>query len=263
MFPTPELPAALPEGDLSKAMLPAEAVDASLCEDNALLPIGDGEPESKPETRALQLVKAGDIGPASKKRKAVEKPLVKSVLEDLKAKLKDRKKGKDVEQPGAKDSKKAKIVADVAPEKQVEKVAKKQKTKAEKVDIPEKKQKEDSAEVTKAAKKQKKPEPAGKTSKVKAAEKKKKPSRGKTPELTAQQIEQLVLRVGLPEWFSCKQTLAEYFPKDTEKRFTSRCYHKTLEFEVKAGKSEEEAKGLARAMHRHAKGQWCTFFPSK
>ena len=87
--------------------------------------------------------------------------------------------------------------------------------------------------------------------------------KGETPELTAEELAALVARVELPEWFSCKKALALYFPEDTEKRFTSRCYHKTLDVEMKAGKTLEAGKSLARAMHRHAKVQWITLFPEE
>jgi hypothetical protein len=49
-------------------------------------------------------------------------------------------------------------------------------------------------------------------------------------------------------------------PEDTEKRYTSRCYHRVKDFEIEAGKGEADAKNLAPTMHKHAKEMWNSMF---
>ena len=72
------------------------------------------------------------------------------------------------------------------------------------------------------------------------------------------------LRTHCPSFFTevvfLQKTLLEMFPEDTEKRYTSRCYHKVKDFEIQAGKSDGDAKALAQAMHKHAKEMWFSMF---
>ena len=296
-----------------------------------------GEPENKapskdmemPEAKPLQLVPCLP----SKQQKVTEKPVVKSVSEDLKKTTQARKKEQEVDKPKVEDgAKKTESKKNTAKNKTVgkekkrkeesqgEQMIQKKKPKAVKSDEPENKEPsdemvfncfleelkmiackeeqevdkpkvEDGSKKTESKKNAAKNKTVGKEKKrkeesqgeqtiqkkkpkaVKAAEKtskqkgkvieKKKKRKGETPQLTAEELAALVARVDLPEWFSCKKALALYFPEDTEKRFTSRCYHKTLDVEKKAGKSLEEGKSLARVMHQHAKVQWNILFPEE
>lgn len=63
-----------------------------------------------------------------------------------------------------------------------------------------------------------------------------------------------------PSWWNCKKDLVAKFPKDTEKRFTSRCYHIVKDFAVKSGYDIEDAKAKGREAHREASERWKCMF---
>lgn len=89
------------------------------------------------------------------------------------------------------------------------------------------------------------------------------PGKETVASLSEEEISALLTRVSMPEWYSDKESLMQIFPEDTEKRFTSRCYHRVRDFEARSGKDKEEAIALGRAMHKHAKLQWARFFPTQ
>ena len=65
-----------------------------------------------------------------------------------------------------------------------------------------------------------------------------------------------------PPWWHCKKALLEKFPNDTEKRFSSRCYHIVKEFGVKRGLGVEDAKAKGREAHQEASRRCkCMFKP--
>ena len=249
---------------LSLAMLPADMEEASEERNGS----ESGEAEKHDDCEQLVLVepsKAAHAGIAalkpSKRRDGGGKEDVKYTLDDLKAKLNARRGATEKSAPADKKTNKAKATAK---SKKVEKAKskvshqkpiKEEAKMAEKPDI-DPKAKEAKGRGKGLTAKQKKSKPKAKGPKSKGL---KKPML----ELSQEEISAIIARVSLPKWFSCKKVLLQKFPEDTEKRFTSRCYHRVKDFELEAGKSEADAKSLARAMHKHAKEMWNSMFEAE
>lgn len=62
------------------------------------------------------------------------------------------------------------------------------------------------------------------------------------------------------EWAASKEVLLKAFPNDTKKRFSSRCYHRVLDFEIRNGLVKDQAKLLAQSRHREANALWDQWF---
>ena len=73
---------------------------------------------------------------------------------------------------------------------------------------------------------------------------------------TGQVLDDLVF----PSWWHSKKDLLDKFPNDTEKRFTSRCYHLVKDFGVKRGLDVEDAKAKGREAHHEASQRWKFLF---
>ena len=73
---------------------------------------------------------------------------------------------------------------------------------------------------------------------------------------TGQVLDDLVF----PSWWHSKKDLLDKFPSDTEKRFTSRCYHLVKDFGVKRGLDVEDAKAKGREAHHEASQRWKFLF---
>eukprot|EP00435_Cladocopium_sp_Y103_P001681 s3002_g1.t1 len=206
-----------------------------------------------------------------KRRHGSDKDDVKSTLDDLKAKLNARRGAVEKSAPAAKKKTKAKAKQK---RKKVEHVAVEPDLETNKVQSKNCKKKPEKAVATAAGEEQElaaKPRKAKSQGKGLTAAQKKSKSKAKTGsknkgkttiELSQEELSALIARVSFPDWFSCKKALLQKFPDDTEKRYTSRCYHRVKDFEIQDGKRDDDAKNLARAMHKHAKGMWNSMFPS-
>lgn len=106
-----------------------------------------------------------------------------------------------------------------------------------------------------------KPVPKGKAkAKVKSKKEAAKTSNAQT-ETTKRPVVEAKNDEPLPAWWNCKEKNHELFPEDTAKRFSSRCYHRILEKELKRGIDKNSAKLLAQSAHRDALLRWKTWHP--
>ena len=275
LVPARSLRMAMSEDDLSLAMLPAEMEESeerkAVCRPAAA--------EKHDDCKQLVLVgppkAAASVGIAalkpSKRRNGGDKEDVKSTLDDLKAKLSARRGAAEKSAPADKKATKAngKAKGKKVEHPSVEPGMAKKKVKSKVGQEKAMKEEFQIAEEPEIAPKTKEAKAKGRGKGLTAKQKKSKPkakgskSSGKknqTLEFSDEEISALIARVSLPKWFSCKKTLLQKFPEDTEKRFSSRCYHRVKDFEIQAGKAEADAKNLARAMHKHAKEMWNSMF---
>lgn len=203
------------------------------------------EVESPPDpgSHAAKRKSAGDPKSLKEGTKKVD---VQSTLQNLKAKTAAKKKGAAVgdkldlppvaKHVGSPKKKEQKLKKKNSPKKKARKPQK------------EKKKKEQPAEAKQKA--------AKATCEVKVDHA---PS-SKAQVVAAQVLEGKSSKLQWPDWAASKEVLLKAFPNDTKKRFSSRCYHRVLDFEIRNGLIKDQAKLVAQSRHREANALWDEWF---
>ena len=186
---------------------------------------------------------SADLGSQAAKRKAAgdghslkkngNKVDVQSTLQNLKAKLAAKKQGAAVD-----DKDLPPVAKHVDPPKKKEKKPKKKNSPKKKAKKPEKGQKKKATETQQKA--------AKATCEVKV-------DHAEVPEAKSSRSEWAY-------WAASKELLLKAFPNDTKKRFSSRCYHRVFDFEIRNGLDKDQAKLMAQFRHREANALWDDLF---